>query len=85
MTEEIEWKMIRFFGIPPNVVSWELDWLDKDGWRHYHPHTGDMSMIEPAPPKDWRPYCYGEVVLRTGIHSCIGHYDDSCLNCPARK
>ena len=55
MTEDIKWKLIRFFGIPPEVVKWELDWIDENGNKNYHPHTGDMSMIEDAPDNDWKP------------------------------
>lgn len=89
MTEKIEWFMIRFFGMPSEFVRWELDWLDKDGRRDYHPHTGDMSMIEPAPPKDWRPYCFSESPLGVcggaiDIDS-LGYLGNRCKKCPYRK
>ncbi|MFA7143004.1 MAG: hypothetical protein WC175_03370 [Candidatus Dojkabacteria bacterium] len=50
--DDLEWKIIRFFLIPPDSVKWELRWYDKDGRSKYHPHTGNMSMIETAPPED---------------------------------
>ena len=91
MDEDIDWKMIRFFGIPPEAERWEIRWFVKDGKANYHPHTGDMSMVEPAPPKDWKPYCF----LVQSLPGCRGRLiqreDDKnefrreCEPCPYRQ
>ena len=85
MTDDPEWKMIRFFGIPPNSVEWELRFLTRYGQNQYHPHTGDMSMIEPAPPKNWKPFCFGSACKRGESLGIMSMDKEPCLNCPFKK
>ena len=88
--EKTDWKMIRFFLIPPESVRWELHWFDKDGYDNYHPHTGDMSMVEPAPPKNWQPWCYnfvGDYSPCPGVHILVKDepLEPMCEKCPYRN
>jgi len=89
MTDDVEWKMIRFFGIPPKSVRWEIRWFTKDN-VNYHPHTGDMSMVEPAPPNNWRPVCFYNWEDKLGfcqmseLKEFVKEHSINCETCPFR-
>jgi hypothetical protein len=50
---------------------------------------GEWFPVEPAPPEDWRPFCYFNYVEEGG---CLGMPDgkietdcETCQQCPYRK
>lgn len=82
----IGWHQIQFHTIPPESVSWELRFMDKDGYIKHHPHTGDMSMVQDI-DIDYQPKCHGSVpycndpLMPVPNAVCF----ESCQKCPFRK
>jgi len=40
--------------------------------------------VEPAPPKDWRPFCFTSACKRGESHGIMSMDKEPCLSCPYR-